>query len=1321
MAGIGTRSGVCPGFIATPNNTCKLCGKREYQHTFEGNDVPIEIMKSKTPFIETMDPNEGSIEGGESIVLTGRNFSRIRYNKGLLWAKFGKYKVNLTMDALGKVACISPRVLINIIHKDDLKLAINQHGKTCYALEVRLTADGGITWSNPEYFRLKIDRIASVNKYDASKCYYWGGLKPPEKKKKAEKDKPIPTYDMFLNTTPRVHPHYKYSYTRACYKLLFYLHLATGRCIPKYSYEYVKRHIAEQTASYPYTEAMHINSSGEGKLALFKDIFLSVVGWKDVLDDAETRDPGIEKVVSWIKGGNETTVFRQLLNAALDYLCREEQPVRHIRITKSMASPHAIILMENGMIEIQSYRNPSNYSSELLDNAYFQSDEELNQDEYRYCRPWDIDDDIKQLKRPERAHPKLSGSGSTDDDSEDNIKSKKERVDWYDREANINMDLTMERLMFLLPFLRKPTNESHEYLTLDGNLLAPSGKVPQTSNSYEKKKDECLKVGGWFWSPFVGSLKPKILMEKVACGSQHFCCVTSVMYGHKLYTWGDNGAGQLGRRTSSGDNLKPANIPSVVTFETSNDPREYDEMQVYAVNCGSLYTICACISAVTGKTHVYSFGQPNDQKLPREKRCLPHKVIGLEEPSEILLFNRPQDYETVLKRAKNLEMREWAKGKPMTTMGKCSQFWPNGLDQYHDTIWHEWTFFRRKEVKEFKNGHDHEHMSMPLLSRYQIPQLFGFEKSQHDNLRGLYVDAIEEMNALISMTDGMIHDLNDTNEVDGIIFGDEINAYINVQKIVQNDFRKYDVLAAIDEGGRIQNNSSNNNENSVDKNDDEEIGLVRGERRSMFLDIVLPSKEVLIKSDVGWVELLDEIHLVKAKTKKVKAQIDEAEISQNKQIEITKYIEYALEQIEVVKHEKENPQVEMSPKGTPRTELDSKKSTLAPLRRRLSKLSGNEFLPISGIKTPSHNNDNENGRRKDRNATLALQATQKLLTPTKQTKRFTSKKTLRSSQSFVNSRKTMSMKSRISAFSEEPRAVDDVTSNGNSLSSLRHDLKDGLHLLSYSQLNALNGRLNEEVKLRKVNIMVLNNLADNLRKEFEYLKANLKVHEELQRNWVLCDILDYKDELLSPNAQAARVAYRSGKTAFEKGISNAEDKWKDLCTSMPSDVVRMYINNLSALKDVGGLRRKEPFKDVLRNIDHVYVDENANIGYKDFLDCSDLLLGNVLDTLQDWSNSEMSRLNTGEGLKLLQMVFSSCKLRTQINLTQHRKQARIYELEYGMLERAKTDPSTILVAYQRFGPDGKPVKQTDNEDNDKDGKNVSGKEKMATKKVSSRK
>ena len=74
-------------------------------------------------------------------------------------------------------------------------------------------------------------------------------------------------------------------------------------------------------------------------------------------------------------------------------------------------------------------------------------------------------------------------------------------------------------------------------------------------------------------------------------------------------------------------------------------------------------------------------------------------------------------------------------------------------------------------------------------------------------------------------------------------------------------------------------------------------------------------------------------------------------------------------------------------------------------------------------------------------------------------------------------------------------------------------------------------------------------------------------------------------------------------------------------------------------------------------------------------------------------------------------------MRTQINLTQHRKHARIYELEYGQLKRAKADPNTILVDYENVGVDGQPLrKNNNNADQDGDGKDgkkkrVSGKEK----------
>ena len=201
------------------------------------------------------------------------------------------------------------------------------------------------------------------------------------------------------------------------------------------------------------------------------------------------------------------------------------------------------------------------------------------------------------------------------------------------------------------------------------------------------------------------------------------------MYGSKLFTWGDNGAGQLGRCTSGNSNFVPGNVPGLVSF-TSNSDKFYDEMQVYALNCGELYTMCAW-HADDGRTHVYSFGKPNDEDLPREKSVF-HKVQGLKafrDPSICTDKNSAAD----LKASKDFEMRVWEKGKPMSKYRECFKFWPCGVDLYHDTVWDEWLFFRRQQVKEFKEGHDRDHNTIPLLSEAQIPRLFGFERSQHDN------------------------------------------------------------------------------------------------------------------------------------------------------------------------------------------------------------------------------------------------------------------------------------------------------------------------------------------------------------------------------------------------------------------------------------------------------------------------------------------------------------------------------------------------------------------------------------------------------------
>ena len=60
-------------------------------------------------------------------------------------------------------------------------------------------------------------------------------------------------------------------------------------------------------------------------------------------------------------------------------------------------------------------------------------------------------------------------------------------LDWSDREASIDMHLTMSRLMILMPYLGKPADEDDANLTLDGNLIAPSGKPSIDKNV---RKDE---------------------------------------------------------------------------------------------------------------------------------------------------------------------------------------------------------------------------------------------------------------------------------------------------------------------------------------------------------------------------------------------------------------------------------------------------------------------------------------------------------------------------------------------------------------------------------------------------------------------------------------------------------------------------------------------------------------------------------------------------------------------------------------------------------------------------------------------------------------
>ena len=146
-----------------------------------------------------------------------------------------------------------------------------------------------------------------------------------------------------------------------------------------------------------------------------------------------------------------------------------------------------------------------------------------------------------------------------------------------------------------------------------------------------------------------------MLIEMVACGMQHFCCVSNVMYGSKLFTWGDNGAGQLGRCTSGNSNLSLEMSQALYLLRRATVINSMMKCKCTPSIVGS-YTQCVLVrSAMNGRTHIYSFGKPNDEDLPKEKRCLPHKVQGLEEPSEILLFARTRNHAADLKALRNLK------------------------------------------------------------------------------------------------------------------------------------------------------------------------------------------------------------------------------------------------------------------------------------------------------------------------------------------------------------------------------------------------------------------------------------------------------------------------------------------------------------------------------------------------------------------------------------------------------------------------------------------------------------------------------------------
>ena len=129
------------------------------------------------------------------------------------------------------------------------------------------------------------------------------------------------------------------------------------------------------------------------------------------------------------------------------------------------------------------------------------------------------------------------------------------------------------------------------------------------------------------------------------------------------------------------------------------------------------------------------------------------------------------------------------------------------------------------------------------------------------------MQAIEEADAYIKMVNEIINDVKDIYDIPQTVR----KAFIDVQDIVQGDFDAHTIDRTSSEVAFTLKNSDETLINAEylgegDENDSEVRGLVRGGTlRSMFLDIIDPDQGVMIKSDIGWLELQDEIHRIKSK------------------------------------------------------------------------------------------------------------------------------------------------------------------------------------------------------------------------------------------------------------------------------------------------------------------------------------------------------------------------------------------------------------------------------------------------------------------------
>ena len=1245
MAGLGTRAGTCSHFVASESGNCRVCGRPNYQH----DTVSLDSFTSASPdqkklYVTSLVPDQGETQGGEKLYIIGRNFLASSHSKGHMWAKFGNYKVPVLYESSTKLTCTSPYVPFELLDSNEFsrtpkpslssKTKKNSAGPPTYefALEVRLTVDNGVTWSNKQLYRLKIDGDNEGNKYNYSSCYYWGGL-PRVEKRKPKKGEVYALYDKFLDVRKRMHPHQKYCLQHAMGILALMLYYSSRGLVPKFGFEEINSAFEVVTRSYPYTFDKRRDKME--KYGLFKDVLVMLLEATPIDDNDASKNAGgdsksvkdetvddgalggapINKTVALVIDWLGSSFFSEFLAILLDRLSWMEQSVREIAITRTVAGPHAVILMENGLLEIQSFSQPSDFSSAFVDGHPFLNEKEVEAEGWRYCRQWHLDDDMKQLPIPTLEN--ISHGESTE-------------ITYFD---------VIERLKKYFPELN---------FCCDPSIISVS------------KTNEKL---GWLFSSVPGLVSQKIKFSKIACGMAHFCAVSDVVFGHRLYTWGENGAGQLGRPTTS----QNANIPGIVDFKTEHGSNSIDKrvdvMRVGVVNCGELYTICACTSDATGLTHIFSFGQPNSPNLEKCHRGLPHKVVGVDLPSEVLIVDIPTDIANDRKAASGQESRVWKAGEPMTIAGKCMPFFPLSVKTWYNLVWDQWSFFRRRNIKTFKFGNIYEHRKPAVLGRATIPIHFSYERSQYDEIHQLYFEAIEEVDVLIDLTNATCDDYrNNYNIGDSEQLAPADEDMINVQNIVEADLR--------DGGGYTMWESGESEDDSYDSDDSVVMKLNFGsEKSSRFVGLYTPGKDVKISPDPSWFELQDEIQRLQNLLKTQNDAISEEEMLHAEDLNQQDVLSKAMKAIGQIHLSAANRMTDGDEKVARGREEISDTSMVKNVQavqlatRKMSFFSKQDFQSsllqtkaVKNIVNMAEGNDNPDA-----------------LKPARSSSSGSPKSQLSSSASFLRSplKKRSSMMSHLSEEQEKLSSFDFVN-------ALKHFSVEKLGNLK-SRLLADSRELSRNVKERVRNIR-------KMKEEKKETDLYLQTHFELQKDWILVEILEHAKSFPSDEMMQFRQAYRSGRSDFEEALSNAEVQWQLLCERMPNQLIDIFNKNLTSLKEIREGNSDKPIRDVLRNLPDIFVDEGSNLGLGDFINFSDMELVGVVERLTEMALHDIY-LSRDEGLKLVKIIQENAELRLRTNLLHQLRQNRLHYLQTGTLQASHQDPDTVLHKYYLFSAD----------------------------------